>query len=109
MTAWHDVCAFGEIEPDRGVCALVGEHQIALFHVSSCGEVLAVSNHDPFSGANVISRGIVGTQDDAPIVASPVYKHRFDLRSGLSLEDAGVALPVYPVRVTGDRVEVAIP
>ena len=109
MTAWHDVCAVGEIEPGRGVCALVGDHQIALFRVSSCGEVLAVSNHDPFSGASVISRGIVGTQDDVPIVASPVYKHRFDLRSGAALEDGGVALSVYPVRVTGDRVEVAVP
>jgi nitrite reductase (NADH) small subunit len=109
MTVWHDVCAFGELEPDRGVCALVGDHQVAIFRLSSSGETLAVSNHDPFSGANVISRGIVGTVGDTPIVASPVFKHRFALRSGASLDDTAVSLAVYRVRVAGDRVEVALP
>ena len=108
MTVWHDVCGSGDLEPDRGVCALVADQQVAIFRLS-VGETVAVSNHDPFSGANVISRGIVGTQCDVPIVASPVYKHRFDLRSGASLDDDRISIPVYPVRVNGDRVEVGLP
>jgi nitrite reductase (NADH) small subunit len=108
VSAWHDVCAIADLETDRGVCALVDGHQVAIFRVSACRETLAVSNRDPFSGANVISRGIVGTQGGVPIVASPVYKHRFDLRSGMSLDDADVSLAVYPVRIVGDRVEVAL-
>jgi nitrite reductase (NADH) small subunit len=31
-------------------------------------------------------------------VASPMYKHVFDLRSGTCLDDPTIALPTYPVR-----------
>src|SRR5712691_7914151 len=60
----HKICRLDEIVPNTGVCALVGGEQVALFRVSNGGladdSVYAVGNHDPFSGANVISRGIVG-------------------------------------------------
>ena len=59
---------------------------------SSCshsGRVHAVSNFDPYSGAHVISRGIVGTRQDAPTVASPMYKQVFDLRTGACLDTQG--------------------
>jgi nitrite reductase (NADH) small subunit len=108
-TTWHDVCDASDLEVDRGVCALIEGHQVAIFSVSSCGGVLAVGNHDPFSRANVIARGIVGTAGERPVVASPVYKQRFDLRTGACLDDAGVSIPVYPVRIVGGRVEVALP
>jgi nitrite reductase (NADH) small subunit len=108
-TVWYRVCAESDLETDRGVCALVEGHQVAIFRLSWCGEVHAVSNHDPFSHANVLSRGIVGTTGGVPVVVSPVYKHRFDLRTGASLDDASVALVVYGVRVVDGRVEVALP
>ena len=108
MTRWHDVCGTAEIDPDRGVCALVEGAQVAIFRLSVSDALHAVSNHDPFSGASVLSRGIVGTSADAPTVASPVYKHRFDLRTGTSLDDPAVVIRVYDVRVVGDRVEVGI-
>ncbi|HEX9467819.1 MAG TPA: nitrite reductase small subunit NirD [Acidimicrobiia bacterium] len=107
--AWHDVCASDELELDRGVCALVGSRQIALFRVSPDGEVHAISNYDPFSGACVLSRGIVGSVDDVLTVASPVYKQRFDLRTGRCLDDSSVTLPVYRVRVSDGRVAVELP
>ena len=109
MTRWHDVCGMAEIDPDRGVCALVEGAQVAIFRLSVSDEMHAVSNHDPFSGASVLSRGIVGTSADAPVVTSPVFKNKFDLRTGVSLDDPAVALAVYDVRVVGDRVEVGIP
>jgi nitrite reductase (NADH) small subunit len=65
--------------------------------------VHAVSNFDPYSRANVISRGIVGTRQDAPTVASPMYKQVFDLRTGACLDTQGkeaVALHVWPVAVS---------
>ena len=106
---WHDVCAAHELQLDRGVCALVDGRQVAIFRVSPDGQLYAIGNADPFSGANVLSRGIVGTIAEAPMVASPVYKQRFDLRTGASLEDPSVAVPVYEVRLVGERVEVAVP
>lgn len=105
---WQDVCPSDELPADRGVCALVDGVQIALFRVSPTGELFALSNHDPFSGANVLSRGIVGSRGDVPKVASPMYKQSFDLRTGDCLDDPAVSVPVHPVRERGGRIEVAL-
>ena len=64
VTTWVDVCALDDLVADRGACALVGPHQVALFRVSPDGTVYALSNYDPFSGAFVLSRGIVGSTGD---------------------------------------------
>ena len=109
VRTWADVCALDEIELGRGVCALVESRQIALFRVSPDGELYAISNYDPYSGACVLSRGIVGSVDDSVVVASPVYKHRFDLETGQCLDDSSVAIPVYRVKIRDGRVLVAIP
>ena len=37
-----------------------------------------------------------------------MYKQVFDLRTGACLDDPRVALPTFPVRRSGDRVEVAL-
>ncbi len=59
-----DVCALDDIVPDRGVAALIGRHQVAVFRVAPDDELFALSNYDPFSKAFVLSRGIVGSKDD---------------------------------------------
>lgn len=97
--AWVRVCALADLEVERGRAALVGGTQIALFLVHD-GGVHVVSNRDPYSGAHVISRGIVGTRQGAPTVASPMYKQVFDLRTGICLDTQGkepAALDVWPV------------
>ncbi len=108
VSTWVDVCGLDDLMPDRGVCALVDGHQVAIFRVSPGHELYAVSNHDPFSRANVMSRGIVGSRGDVPKVASPMYKQSFDLRTGHCLDDASVRLPVFAVRERFGRVEVAL-
>ena len=105
---WRDVCAVDDLVPERGVAALFGERQIAVFLVEPA-EVLAVDNLDPFSGAAVLSRGLLGSAGDVLTVASPVHKQRFDLRSGRCLDDDTVAVATYPTRVVAGRVEVAVP
>jgi assimilatory nitrate reductase catalytic subunit len=91
------ICSLDQILDHAGVCALVGGEQVAVFRVGA--SVYAVGNHDPFSGANVISRGIVGDVGGEPVVASPVYKQHFSLLSGRCIEDPAVKLPVYAARV----------
>ena len=103
---WVRVCSLTDLEVERGRAALLGSTQLALFLLHS-GRVHAVSNLDPYSGANVISRGIVGTRQDAPTVASPMYKQVFDLRTGACLDTQGKepkSLQVWPVSVSGDDV-----
>ena len=104
---WTGVCAVDDLLPERGVCALVGGEQVAIFLVGH--ELFALSNHDPFSRANVLSRVIVGSKGERLKVASPVYKQNFDLRTGACLDDPSVVVPTYPVRALDGRVEVALP
>lgn len=82
------VCAVSDLEVERGRAALFGSTQIALFLLAD-GSLHAVCNRDPYTGAQVMSRGIVGTRDDAPTVASPLHKQVFDLRTGLCLDTKG--------------------
>src|SRR3954463_8109440 len=64
----HKVCRLHDIVPGTGVCALVGGDQIAIFRLGD-DSVRAVGNHDPMSGANVLSRGIVGDLKGELVVA----------------------------------------
>lgn len=102
-----DVCPLDELPLDRGVCALVEGQEVAVFRVSPDGTLFALSNHDPFSNASVLSRGIVGSRGDIPKVASPMYKQSFDLRTGICLDDPSVSVPTYAVRVVDGMVQVA--
>lgn len=83
------VCQLADLSPERGAAALLGDDQVALFRIGD--EVLAVQQQDPFSGAFVMSRGIVGTKGDRVTVASPLHKQVFDLRTGECLESFGEA------------------
>jgi nitrite reductase (NADH) small subunit len=104
---WTDVCPVTDLTPERGVAALLGGEQIAIFLLQT-GEVLAVGNHDPISDAMVLSRGIVGSVGEALTVASPIFKQRFDLRTGRCLDDDSVSVPTYPARVSGGVVQLAV-
>ncbi|MGO1410691.1 MAG: nitrite reductase (NAD(P)H) small subunit [Microbacterium sp.] len=107
-----DVCAVTDLEVERGRAALLdGGTQVALFLLPD-GSVRAVSNCDPYSGANVLSRGIVGTRlvadgTETPTIASPLHKQVWDLRTGEVLETHGREsrhLRVHAVEIDGGRV-----
>ena len=105
MTA---VCAYDDLRPERGVAALVGDEQVAVFRLHD-GSVHAVDHRDPFSGAHVMARGIVGSRGSAATVASPMFKQVFDLVSGACLDDPAVSLDVFPVEVLDGVVHVGSP
>jgi len=105
---WIPVCALASLVPDRGAAALVAGRQVALFRLRETDEVLAVDHRDPYSGANVIARGLIGSRGNIPTVASPVYKQTFDLRTGVCLDDESTALGVWDVRVSQGVVEVRV-
>lgn len=105
---WELVCPVELLTPDRGVAALVAGERVAIFLLAD-GQVCAIDDLDPFSRAAVLSRGLVGDVDGAPTVASPVYKQRFDLRTGRCLDDSTMSVRTWPARVNAGRVEVALP
>ena len=99
---WRCICDLDEVLPDGGVAALVDGRQLAIFRVQD--QVYALDNYDPHSDANVLARGLVGDVQGEPVVASPVYKHHFNLATGRCLEDASRSVRVYPARVSERRI-----
>lgn len=109
MSRWVSVCTMRQLVPERGVAVLVGEAQVALFRVRAGADdfVYAVGHRDPFCDANVIARGIVGSVGERDTVASPMYKHVFDLATGECLTEPGVRLPVHRTWLAGGVVYVS--
>lgn len=99
VNTWIEVCALTEIAPDTGACALINGQQVAVFRMREDDRIYAIGNYDPASGANVLSRGIVGDLQGERVVASPIYKQHYSLATGRCIEDAQYQVPAYPVRV----------
>lgn len=108
INQWHDVCQVDDLIDNIGVCVLVDDVQIALFRLSGSYEIYAINNFDPFSNANVLSRGMCGDLKGQAIVASPIYKQHFNLKTGQCLEDNSVIVPTYCVQVLDAVVQIAV-
>jgi nitrite reductase (NADH) small subunit len=110
---WVAVCTKKQLIPERGVAVLVRDQQVALFRITNpdgADFVYAVGHRDPFADANVIARGIVGSVGGGDVqrdtVASPMFKHVFDLATGECLTDPSGRLPVYRTWIAGGVVYV---
>lgn len=102
VTVWTTACPYDRLLPNRGVGVLLPDGvQAALFRLDD-GSLRAVGNIDPFSGAAVMSRGIVGDRGGRPVVQSPIKKQAFALDDGCCLDDPDRSLPVYATRLTSD-------
>jgi nitrite reductase (NADH) small subunit len=101
---WTAACHRDHLIPGRGVAVLLDDGtQAALFRLAD-GTLHAVGNIDPFSGAAVLSRGIVGDRGGRPMVQSPLKKQAFALDTGVCLDDCAVSIAVFSVRTTDDGV-----
>ncbi|EDY56968.1 MULTISPECIES: nitrite reductase small subunit NirD [Streptomyces] len=95
---WFAVCELARLLPGRGVAALLPDGRQAALFRDRAGRLYAVDNRDPFGGAAVLSRGLTGTHQGRPFVASPLLKQRFDLETGQCLDDESVRIATYEVR-----------
>lgn len=110
------ICKLDDIIPEGGVCALFDGKQVAVFRTKD-DQLFAIDNFDPFSNANVLSRGLIGgtllktelndgsiQEQEVIYIASPIYKQRFNLATGQCLEDQDIKLNSYAVNLVGDQV-----
>ena len=104
---WTAVCPLDALTPERGVAALIGDVQVAIFRTFD-HNVYALGNIDPFTGAAVLARGIVGDRAGEPTVASPLLKQVFSLVTGRCLDDDAVAVPTFAARVVDGVVELGV-
>ncbi len=105
--SYDPVCHVDDILPDTGVCARIGQHHVAVFRVGD-DRFYAIDNVDPKSGASVLARGLIGSAGERIVVASPLYKNRFDLDSGECLDAPGQSVRCHAVKVDAGRVFVAL-
>jgi nitrite reductase (NADH) small subunit len=108
MALWRKVCNTDDLQPNSGVCALVEGQQVAIFYMVKENAVYALHNYDPKGKANVLSRGIIGDVKGEPVVASPLYKQHFSLKTGVCIEDEQFSVPVYSVRIDNGKVEIQV-
>jgi nitrite reductase (NADH) small subunit len=103
---WTSACPYDYLIPGRGVGVLLDDgSQAALFRLDD-GSLHALGNIDPFSGAAVLSRGIVGDRGGRAAVQSPITKQAFAFEDGYCLDEASVTVPVYPTRIVDGMVHV---
>ncbi|WP_328747360.1 nitrite reductase small subunit NirD [Streptomyces sp. NBC_00285] len=95
---WFAVCELTRLLPGRGVAALLPDGRQAALFRDRAGALYAIDNRDPFGGAAVLSRGLTGSHQGRPFVASPLLKQRFDLATGQCLDDESVRVATYEVR-----------
>jgi len=107
MLAWTAVCPVDAILPNTGVCALVAGQHVAIFRVGA-DQLFAIDNVDPKSGASVLARVLIGSLGERTVVASPLYKNHFDLRSGECVEAPEHSVRAHAVRADAGRVLVAL-
>jgi nitrite reductase (NADH) large subunit len=106
------VCELEDILPFAGVCALLNGRQVAIFRIPNedgSDSVFALDNYDPNSDANVLSRGLVGDLNGQLIVASPIYKHHFNLRTGDCIEIPESSVRCYTTEIEAGKVVVHVP
>lgn len=82
MSQWKDICKIDDILPETGVCALLGDEQVAIFRPYHSDQVFAISNIDPFFESSVLSRGLIAEHQGELWVASPL-KVAFSLKRRL--------------------------
>lgn len=107
---WVTICQRDDLVDNSGVCALVDDSQVAIFKLTSANDeqVMAISNWDPIGKANVLYRGLLGSMQDRYVVASPLYKQRYCLTTGVCFDDPLQKVKVYPARVVGNDVQLNI-
>ncbi len=102
---WKTICKKEDLTPNTGLCALLNGEQVAVFYSGKEDSLYAVSNFDPFGKANVLSRGLMGSAGEELFVASPLYKQKFNLKTGKCLDDDSVQIKTYAVRLEDGEVQ----
>ncbi|WP_327356161.1 nitrite reductase small subunit NirD [Streptomyces sp. NBC_01304] len=96
---WFEACDATLLTPGRGIAVLLPDGRQAALFRDRAGRTYAIGNRDPFTGAAVLSRGLLGSAEGRAFVASPLLKQRFDLETGRCLDDEEVTVEAYEVRI----------
>lgn len=106
---WLKACRQQDIPPGGGACVKLGDHQIAVFHISRPEGWYATQNLCPHKQQMALSRGITGDAAGEPKVACPFHKKTFSLKTGGCLSDPGIfQIRTYPVKTVDGFVLIGV-
>lgn len=87
----------GSLEPGSGTVVILDDHPVAVFNID--GEYVAIDNTCPHRGGS-LGRGVL-TGD---IVTCPWHGWEIDCRTGEAVENPGIRVTRYEVRLKGEGV-----
>lgn len=100
---WHAAAASADVRDGEVFGAEIAGRQVALYRVGD--QFYATSNLCTHAEA-LLSDGTL----DGCEIECPLHMGRFDIRNGEALTSpVEIDLATYPVRVSGDRLEVCLP
>ncbi|PJZ71204.1 nitrite reductase (NAD(P)H) small subunit [Leptospira perolatii] len=102
------VAPVSDFPEEGGVCAKIGDRQIAIYRFESRNEWYACDNACPHTGDMVLSRGLLGDSNGTPKVACPMHKKAFSLKTGECLSGDSYRINTYPVVIQNDSVFIMI-
>lgn len=105
---WFYACNITDVPDNGGVCVKYNDEQIALFYFARRAEWYACQNECPHRRQMALSRGMVGSQGDAPKVACPFHKKTFNLQTGECLSGDECNIKVYPVKVQDGKIFIGV-
>lgn len=101
----HEVARLAELSDSAATLKRVGEKSVVLVRIA--GEVFAVDPVCPHWKGPIVQGKVSATRLE---IECPWHRFRFDLRTGACVaSNLRPPLPVYPVRVEGERVLVTLP
>ncbi|MBV8925960.1 MAG: non-heme iron oxygenase ferredoxin subunit [Bradyrhizobium sp.] len=100
---WHTAAALSEVKEGEPLGVEIAGRSVALYRVAD--EYYATGNICTHAEA-LLSDGML----DGCEIECPLHMGRFDIRTGEALTSpVEIDIPVYPVRVAGERLEVCLP
>ncbi|MGI9531002.1 nitrite reductase small subunit NirD [Lutimonas sp.] len=104
VKTWFKVSAADEFPANGGLCVKYKDLQIAVFNFTSRNKWYACQNLCPHKMEMVLSRGMLGDDQDIPKIACPMHKKTFSLESGENLNGDLDAIATYPVKIENNFV-----
>lgn len=101
MAEFVSVARVDEVAPGRSKVVTVNGVAIALFNVN--GMIYAIDALCPHEGGPLATGKVLGT-----VVTCPWHRWRFDLATGRSPVNPAVCVQVYPVKLEGREILIAL-
>ncbi|WP_373056485.1 nitrite reductase small subunit NirD [Zunongwangia sp. H14] len=96
---WFLAGKINDFPEDGGACIKYGSKQIAVFNFTRRSKWYACQNLCPHKLEMVLSRGMIGEEENIPKVACPLHKKTFSLEDGRNLNGDELEIAVYPVKI----------